>query len=238
VLKNIDIKNTLEIFTSENNVSPSCSVVCCDSDTSELFLDNNSEKLLKQLETKEKGGKIVQKSIYGALDQLLGKCGTAAVPVLKQNGTGMAVIGETGVMAELDDDEASGLCFIQGNIREMTLPVYCDGKTYNLFISSSSAKLNSDISGTGTKITVSVSVSAKAAENKYDKTALSSAAEEQIEELCRKTMTKTAFQLGADVVGIEKCMRKADPNSIPETREELSRLIRNIEFEYNVKIKM
>ena len=204
-----NIYKNLSSLLQNNRISPSCSVICV-----------------------PENGIIVKKNISSVIDDLLGVDCKAAVPVYKDGEIYMSVINGEKLIGILSRDESKGLCWLNGGIKDIYLPLDINGRNVDFYVRKSSTKITAEKQDDKINITVEIKINGNAEENDIDRESVKKNVAEQISGLCAKTIAKTVTGMKADVFGIEKSI---NARGISENRT-WEDLIPNLNFYYKIKI--
>ena len=227
-----NIYENLSTLLKNNRISPSCSVICVPENAAGLVSESESDYLPELIESSDRSGLIVKKNISSVIDDLLGTDGKAAVPIFKDKEIYMAVIDGEKIIGVLTRDESSGLCWLNGGIKDIYLPLDINGRKVDFYVRKSSTKITAEKQGDKINITAEIKINGNAEEADIDREAVKQNVSEQVSGLCAKTIAKTVTGMKADVFGIEKSI---NARGISESRT-WEDLIPNINFYYKIKI--
>ena len=144
----------------------------------------------------------------------------------------MSVINGEKLIGILSRDESKGLCWLNGGIKDIYLPLDINGRNVDFYVRKSSTKITAEKQADKINITVEIKINGNAEENDIDRESVKKNVAEQISGLCAKTIAKTVTGMKADVFGIEKSI---NARGISENRT-WEDLIPNLNFYYKIKI--
>lgn len=215
LLSDGDYIEMLTGFLRGGTPAPSCGVAYC-SEPEEYC--SAEPPLPEYLEINEKNLMLCQKNICRTLDGLVSVSQCAAVPYIDSVGTGMAIIGTSGIQKTLGKDASRGIAVMSG---AKTDTVGKDDTRITKVSCSVSAAL------TRQGLNADFCVTVKCPEPPADKKALT----DDIKKLCEAALTETA-SCGYDVLEIEKALGNALSDI---SAEEWRTLLRA--GDYNVRVK-
>lgn len=227
-----NIYKNLSSLLQNNRISPSCSVICVPENAAGLVAESESDFLPEIIDSSSRSGIIVKKNISSVIDDLLGVDCKAAVPVYKDGEIYMSVINGEKLIGILSRDESKGLCWLNGGIKDIYLPLDINGRNVDFYVRKSSTKITAEKQDDKINITVEIKINGNAEENDIDRESVKKNVAEQISGLCAKTIAKTVTGMKADVFGIEKSI---NARGISENRT-WEDLIPNLNFYYKIKI--
>lgn len=227
-----NIYKNLSTLLQNNRISPSCSVICVPENAAGLIARSESNSLPDLIDSGSRSGIIVKKNISSVIDDLLGADCKAAVPVYKDGEIYMSVINGDRLIGILTRDESKGLCWLNGGIEDIYLPLDINGRKVDFYVRKSSTKITAEKQGDKINITAEIKINGNAEESDIDRNKVKQNVAEQISGICAKTIAKTVTGMKADVFGIEKSI-KARGISENRTWEDL---IPNLNFYYKIKI--
>lgn len=227
-----NIYKNLSTLLQNNRISPSCSVICVPENAAGLVARSESNSLPDLIDSGSRSGIIVKKNISSVIDDLLGADCKAAVPVYKDGEIYMSVINGDRLIGILTRDESKGLCWLNGGIEDIYLPLDINGRKVDFYVRKSSTKITAEKQGDKINITAEIKINGNAEESDIDRNKVKQNVAEQISGICAKTIAKTVTGMKADVFGIEKSI-KARGISENRTWEDL---IPNLNFYYKIKI--
>lgn len=227
-----NIYKNLTALLKNNRISPSCSVLCVADNAAKLVAASESNYLPDLLESSGRSGLIVRKNISSVIDDMLGTDGKAAVPVIKDGDIYMSVISGEKIIGVLTHDESKGLCWLNGGIEDIYLPVETEERTVDFYVRKSSTKITAQKQGDKISITAEIKINGHSEEKEIDREQIKNCLAEQISGLCAKTIAKTVTGMKADVFGIEKSILSG---GISDSRT-WEDMIPNLNFFYKIKI--
>lgn len=227
-----NIYENLSTLLQNNRISPSCSVICVPENAAGLIAESESDFLPEIIDSSNRSGIIVKKNISSVIDDLLGADCKAAVPIFKDNELFMSVIDGEKIIGVLTRDESKGLCWLNGGIKDIYLPLNINGRKVDFYVRKSNTKIIAEKQGDKINITAEIKINGNAEESDIDRETLKQNVAEQISGLCAKTIAKTVTGMKADVFGIEQSIKT---RGISENRT-WEDLIPNLNFYYKIKI--
>ncbi|MGN0621876.1 MAG: Ger(x)C family spore germination C-terminal domain-containing protein [Porcipelethomonas sp.] len=227
-----DFMESLELLIKNNRISPSCMFACTDEKAEDILSGPDGASLSGLIESGSRNGSVLRRNISDVLDDMLGSDGMAAVPVVNSSGLNMAVINSEKIVGILTGDESRGLCWLNGTIHDIYLPVTVSEDTTDFFVRKTQTKLTAETENDDIIITVEIKINGNAQNEHESSTQVRRQAAEQISSLCAKAVSTTVNVYGADVFGIEKCIRSSGIKTDAEWKD----IISGLQFRYRIKI--
>lgn len=227
-----NFRESLEILIKNNRISPSCSFACTDEKAFDIASDSDNESLAGRIESANRNGLTLKRNISAVLDDLMGEDGMASAPIVNGDGIGAAVIDSESIKGVLTEDESKGLCWISEELHDIYLPVTTQNGVTDFLVRKSKPKLIAEADGDNINITVEIKINGSVQNEKDDGGDARRQAAEQISSLCSGAIAKTVTVYGADVFGLEKCVKASRISVNSQWKDVIPRL----KFFYNIKI--
>ena len=227
-----NLQENLELLIKNNRISPSCGFVCTNEKAADITSQDEENSLSGLIESNNRKGLILKRNINDVLDDMLGDDGMAAAPIINQQGLGMAIIDSKGIIGTLTSDEAKGLCWLNGNIRELYIPVNTGDGMTDFFVSKSKTKLTAEADNESINITVEIKINGNVQNKNHNISDARREISDQISALCSGAIAKTVTVYGADVFGLEKCIESSGIAANAPWKD----IIPKLKFFYRIKV--
>lgn len=222
-----DLTANLEELLDGNRISPSCKLMYAPDGKAD-------SELIPVLSQMADGGQLIAPSCGDALRHLLGRSEKAVLPALHDGELTLAVVDADGNrLAFLDQTACRGLFWLTGESAELTLAVKIGGDTAYFAVTDTHASLKAYPAQDGLKIVAELSV--KGDLSAHDD-ALAVAAAAEIERICAAAIRQTVSKCGADVIGIETAVARADRSYYLAHESDWEELLRAAEIEIAVDV--
>ena len=197
------LEQTLITLIHNNRISPSCHLLCVPEDACG-FIKENDSGLSELIDSGGRSGYIIPKNISGVLNDLLENDRKALVPVISSEELSMAVVSPDSIEGILSEEEARGLCWLCGNVREIYIPVECENTVEDFYVRASSARLTAKEQNGRISITAEIKINGSAEKNDIPPEKMKKFIAKRVSSLCSRAIAKTVSGLHADLFGIQK----------------------------------
>lgn len=207
-------------------------MLCVAEKAAPLVAASENDYLPSLLDSSVRSGFVVRKNVSSVIDDMMGDDGKAAVPVFKDKELYMTVTDGRKLLGTLTRDESKGLCWLDGGVSDIYLPLEINNEKTNFYVRKSSTKITAKKQGNKINITVEIKINGNAEKMKLDRKEVKEKTAELISSQCAKAIAKTVTGMKADVFGIEKSIASG---GISDNRS-WEDIVPNLNFYYNIKI--
>lgn len=218
----------LEELLDGNRISPSCKLMYAPEGKADAALI----PILSQMAD---SGQLIAPSCGDGLRNLLGRSKKAVLPAVYDDGLTLAVVDENGMrLGFLDASACRGLFWLTGETAELTLSVEGAEEPVAFEVTKTCAELTAIPREEGLLLRVSLTVWGNAPQGDAQH---SHAAAKEVRRICAAAIRQTVTACGADVIGIENAVAKADRAYYLAHEADWDALLRAAEVEISVDMK-
>lgn len=223
----IDLTACCAELLDGNRISPSCKLMYDASGTAD-------PALIPILSQMTDTGRLITPSCGDALRHLLGRSQKTVLPALREDTLTLAVIDKDGNrLAYLNEDACRGLFWLTGEETELTLPLDPACGADDFEVTATRAELTAHPDDTGLNIAVHITLSGRLPKNGDT---VAAAVKTQVKRLCAAAIRQTAVQCGADVIGVENAVLRADRSYYLAHESDWDSLLRSAVYEISVTV--